>query len=48
MDVILRAGTADDAEACGIICYEAFKKISEQHNFPPDFPTPEPAIGLLS
>lgn len=48
MDVILRAGAADDAEACGIICYEAFKKISEQHNFPPDFPTPEPAIGLLS
>ena len=48
MQVILRAGRPEDAEACGRICYEAFKNISEKHNFPPDFPTPEPALGLLA
>ena len=46
-DVVLRPGTPGDAEVCGQICYEAFKTISEQHNFPPDFPSPEPAVGLL-
>ena len=48
MNVSLRPGEPDDAEACGLICYEAFNAISEQHNFPPDFPAPEMAIGLLS
>lgn len=48
MNVTIRAGRPDDAESCGRICYEAFKTISEAHNFPPDFPSPEPAIGLLS
>jgi predicted N-acetyltransferase YhbS len=38
----------EDVEACGRICYEAFKAIAEQHNFPPDFPSPEVAAGLLS
>ena len=45
-DVILRAGTPRDAEALGNIVYEAFFKISTDHNFPPDFPNPEFAIGL--
>ena len=48
MNVMLRPGRLDDAETCGQICYEAFKAIAEQHNFPPDFPTPEVAAGLLS
>lgn len=48
LDVVLRPGTPDDAETCGQICYDAFKTISDQHNFPQDFPSPEPAIGLLS
>lgn len=48
LDVVLRPGTLDDAEPCGMICYEAFKTISDQHNFPRDFPSPEPAVGLLS
>lgn len=48
LDVVLRPGTPDDAVPCGQICYEAFKSISDQHNFPRDFPAPEPAIGLLS
>jgi GNAT superfamily N-acetyltransferase len=44
----LRAGRAEDAETCGSICYEAFKAIADQHNFPPDFPSPEVASALTS
>ena len=47
-DVTLRPGTPDDVAACGLICYEAFKHIAEQHNFPPDFPSPEVSTGLMS
>ena len=43
----LRSGTPEDAEICGRICYNAFKTISEAHGFPPDFPAPEVAIGVL-
>jgi predicted N-acetyltransferase YhbS len=46
--VAIRPGTPDDAAACGLICYEAFKHIAEQHNFPPDFPSPEISTGLTS
>jgi len=48
MNINLRIGKPDDAEACGTICYEAFRAIAGQHNFPPDFPDPDAAIGLLS
>lgn len=48
MKLVLRPGRADDAEAGGAICYAAFKAIAEQHNFPPDFPTPAVATGLLA
>ena len=48
MSVNLRAGTPEDAERLGFICYEAFNTIAEQHNFPRDFPVPEMAIGLMS
>src|SRR5919112_3937879 len=44
----LRAGRAEDAETCGSICYEAFKAIADQHNFPPDFPSSEVAGGLIT
>lgn len=44
----LRRGTPADAERCGQICYQAFHTISTSHNFPPDFPAPEVAVGLLS
>lgn len=47
-NVMLRPGRPEDAETCGTICYEAFKTISDQHNFPQDFPVPEPAIELLA
>ena len=48
MDLKLRPGTPEDAEPCGHICYEAFGALAKHHNFPPDLPTPEVAIGLLS
>ena len=36
----LRRGLPADAEACGRICYDAFRAIAERHGFPPDFPSP--------
>ncbi|HLK27241.1 MAG TPA: GNAT family N-acetyltransferase [Puia sp.] len=48
MNISLRPGSVADANACGEICYQAFKDISGQHNFPPDFPNPESAIGLMN
>jgi GNAT superfamily N-acetyltransferase len=48
MDLILRPGTAGDAAACGSICFEAFKAISSEHNFPWDLPSAEIAIGLMT
>jgi predicted N-acetyltransferase YhbS len=48
MNLTIRRATPDDAQECGRICYEAFKTISENHNFPPDFPSAEVAIGVMS
>jgi predicted N-acetyltransferase YhbS len=48
MNVTLRPGTIADAERCGEICYNAFKAVAEQHNFPPDLPSQEVARGLLA
>jgi GNAT superfamily N-acetyltransferase len=48
MDVTLRPGRPEDATTCGAICYEAFKAIASQHNFPPDFSSREVAVDLLS
>jgi predicted N-acetyltransferase YhbS len=48
MSVTLRPGTLKDAKQCGEICYRAFRTISEEHNFPPDFPSTEVAIAFLS
>jgi ribosomal protein S18 acetylase RimI-like enzyme len=46
--VSVRRGTAADAAVIGDICYRAFKAIADAHNFPPDLPHPDAAIGLLS
>ncbi len=46
-DLTLRAGRPEDADYCGSICYEAFKAIADQHNFPPDFPSSKVAAGLV-
>ena len=48
MNIKLRAGKPDDAATCGTICYEAFNRIADQHNFPHDFPNLEVATGLLT
>lgn len=47
MSVSLRPGSPEDADACGAVCYEAFKGIAAHHNFPPDFPSREVAVELL-
>jgi GNAT superfamily N-acetyltransferase len=46
--VTIRRARPEDAPACGQICYAAFHKINTQHNFPPDFPSPEMATGILT
>ena len=48
MDLVLRTGTREDAAACGLIDFEAFRSISSQHNFPWDFPSVEIATGVIS
>ena len=48
MDVKLRPGTPDDAEACGRICYDAFAALAAAHGFACDFPSPDAATGHVS
>ena len=48
MNLIMRPGKPEDARACGDICYRAFKSIADEHNYPPDFPDTESAIGLMN
>ena len=48
MDLNLRPGPPEDAEKCGHICYEAFSAVAREHGFPPNVPTPEAAVGLIS
>jgi predicted N-acetyltransferase YhbS len=47
MIAILRPGTPEDAGPCGVICFEAFKSIASEHNFPWDFPSAEVATGVM-
>jgi predicted N-acetyltransferase YhbS len=44
----LRPGRAADAPEAGRIVFEAFRRIAQQHCFPPDFPSPEAAAGLVA
>lgn len=48
MNISLRVGRPGDAERSGLICYEAFKTISDRHDFPPDFPNPQVATDLMA
>jgi GNAT superfamily N-acetyltransferase len=48
MSVVLRPGVPADAAVCGPICFEAYKAINDEHNFPWDFPSAEVATGLLT
>jgi len=47
MNITFRDAKPEDAQQCGTICFEAFRDLANRHNFPPDFPTPEVAIGLI-
>jgi N-acetylglutamate synthase-like GNAT family acetyltransferase len=47
MKLTLRPGQETDAAPCGEICFDAFTAISQQHNFPPDFPSAEVTTGML-
>ena len=47
MSLTLRPGRPEDATMCGTICYEAFKTIAAQHNFPTNYPSPEAAIERM-
>ncbi len=46
--MMIRAAVPEDSSTCGRICYNAFSTLNRAHGFPPDFPGPEAAIGLLS
>ena len=48
MTLNIRVATPEDAGECEVICYEAFKKVADDHNFPPDFPSPEFTAGIFS
>src|ERR1044071_6709583 len=48
MNLVLRPGKPEDAKTCGTICHNAFTTISTQHNFPPDLPTADVAIGFMN
>lgn len=45
--VRVRRAVADDAATAGRICYDAFAAIAGAHGFPPDFPNPQVAVGLM-
>jgi GNAT superfamily N-acetyltransferase len=47
-DVLVRPATSADAPICGRICYDAFCAINAQHSFPPDFPSVDFAIGVIT
>ena len=46
--VVIRRATPHDTAVCGRIGFEAFANLANQHNFLPDFPTPEHAAHVLS
>ena len=48
MSVTLRPGRPEDAERCGGICFEAFRAVAEQHNFPLEFPSRDAAVGVIA
>ncbi len=47
-DIAIRRARPEDAQQCGVICYEAFHSINTSHGFPSDFPDVSRAVGLLS
>ncbi len=48
MKLNMRRATREDAGVLGQICYDAFKKVADEHNFPPDFVTVQHAVGAIT
>ena len=48
MKLNMRSATREDAAVLGQINYDAFKKIADEHGFPPDFPSVEEAVGTMN
>jgi predicted N-acetyltransferase YhbS len=46
--VMIRRATVADIDACAKICYDAFTTINAEHNFPPDFPSPDVAKYVIA
>ena len=46
--VSIRRAKPEDASQCGHIGYKAFHKINSDHNFPPEMPSPEMGVGVLT
>jgi GNAT superfamily N-acetyltransferase len=44
----IRRAKPEDAVACGKICYEAFHRINTEHGFPPDLPSVDMAVGVIT
>jgi len=48
MKINMRRATREDAAVLGRIDYDAFKAIGDAHNFPPDFPSVDAAVGTVT
>ena len=46
--ITVRRAKPEDAPECGRVCFDAFYKISTDHGFPPDFPSTDVYVGILS
>jgi predicted N-acetyltransferase YhbS len=48
MQLNMRRATREDAAVLGQINYDAFKKLGDEHGFPPDFASVEEAVGAVA
>jgi predicted N-acetyltransferase YhbS len=46
--VTIRTAKPEDAQACAEICYQAFYRINTEHAFPPDMPSVDVPMHILS
>lgn len=48
MEITIRSATEADAQACGRICYEGFRAVTDRHGYPPVFASIEVATRRLA
>ena len=48
MEIAIRPATGADAEACGRICFEGFRVVTDRHGYPPVFTSVEIATRRLA